>query len=160
MILAVMQPYLFPYIGYYQLAYHSDFFIFYDDVNYIKNGYINRNTILTKNGRQLLTIPVNKASSFTKINELEFSSNVGKALASVTQAYSKAPYFSAVYPIIEQILTAENRSVSQMASRSVIEVFKYLKLDFTSCVGKNKYQAYVTCFHSNGYSSVQLINAT
>jgi len=130
MILAVMQPYLFPYIGYYQLAYHSDFFIFYDDVNYIKNGYINRNTILTKNGRQLLTIPVNKASSFTKINELEFSSNVGKALASVTQAYSKAPYFSAVYPIIEQILTAENRSVSQMASRSVIEVFKYLKLDF------------------------------
>ena len=55
MILAVMQPYLFPYIGYYQLAYHSDIFIFYDDVNYIKGGYINRNRIQTRNGPQLFT---------------------------------------------------------------------------------------------------------
>lgn len=131
MILAVMQPYLFPYIGYYQLAYHSDFFIFYDDVNYIKNGYINRNTILTKNGRQLFTIPVKKASSFTKINELEFDANVKKVLASLSQAYSKAPYFSAVYPMIEKILCAENRSVSSIASNSIIEVFKYLNLDFS-----------------------------
>lgn len=130
MILAVMQPYLFPYVGYYQLAYHSDFFIFYDDVNYIKNGYINRNTILTKNGRQLFTIPVNKASSFSKINELEFHANVKKVLMSLSQTYSKAPYFSQIYPIIENILNSENRNVSIIASRSVIDIFKYLRLDF------------------------------
>ncbi|QHZ87663.1 WbqC family protein [Proteus mirabilis] len=78
MRLAVMQPYLFPYIGYYQLAYYADKFIFYDDVNYIKGGYINRNNILTKNGLQMFTLPVNKASSFKKINELYFQDNTKK----------------------------------------------------------------------------------
>jgi len=131
MILAVMQPYLFPYIGYYQLAYHSDKFIFYDDVNYIKNGYINRNSILTKNGRQLFTIPVNKASSFTKINELEFNDNVKKVLTSLYQAYSKAPYFSQIYPIVEEILNSANRNVANIASNSIIEVFKYLNVDLS-----------------------------
>ena len=76
MKLAVMQPYLFAYIGYYQLAYYSDIFVFYDDVTYIKNGYINRNSVLTKNGRQLFTHPVNNASSFKLIKDIEISSNV------------------------------------------------------------------------------------
>ncbi|WP_426578381.1 WbqC family protein [Xenorhabdus stockiae] len=130
MILAVMQPYLFPYIGYYQLAYHCDEFIFYDDVNYIKGGYINRNNILTKNGKQLFTIPVNQASSFKKINELEFSNNVKKVLVTIQQAYSKAPYFDAAYPIIEKILLSENRNVAKITSNSIIEIFNYLELPF------------------------------
>ncbi|MCX3071631.1 WbqC family protein [Providencia stuartii] len=130
MILAVMQPYLFPYIGYYQLAYHSDMFIFYDDVNYIKGGYINRNNILTKNGKQLFTVPINHASSFKKINELEFSSNVKKTLATIQQAYSKAPNFNNVYPIIENILISNNRNVAKMASNSIIDIFKYLDIPF------------------------------
>lgn len=130
MILAVMQPYLFPYIGYYQLAYHSDMFIFYDDVNYIKGGYINRNNILTKNGPQLFTLPVIKASSFKKINELFFQEDTRKILASISQAYSKAPYFASVFPLIENILNEKNRNVAHIASKSVIEVFNYLGIDF------------------------------
>ena len=130
MNLAVIQTYLFPYIGYYELAYHSDMFIFYDDVTYIKGGYINRNSILTRNGRQLFTLPVNNASSFKLIKELEFSSNVKKILVSIQQAYSKSPYFSDVYPIIEKILTSKNRNVAYMASQSIIEIFKYLEVDF------------------------------
>ncbi|HIF9502933.1 TPA: WbqC family protein [Photobacterium damselae] len=130
MKLAVMQPYLFPYIGYYQLAYCSDIFVFYDDVTYIKNGYINRNSILTKNGRQLFTLPVNNASSFTLIKDLDFSENVKKILCSFQQAYSKSPYFSEVYPIIEKIFRSKNRNVAYITSQSIIEVFKYLEVDF------------------------------
>ncbi|MEX9611156.1 WbqC family protein [Providencia rettgeri] len=130
MILAVMQPYLFPYLGYYQLAYHSDMFIFYDDVNYIKGGYINRNNILTKNGKQLFTIPINHASSFKKINELEFSNNIKKVLTTIQQAYSKAPNFNEIYSMIERILLSNNRSVAKIASNSIIEVFDYLNLPF------------------------------
>lgn len=130
MILAVMQPYLFPYIGYYQLAYHSDLFLFYDDVNYIKNGYINRNYILTKNGKQLFTLTINHASSFSKINDLEFSHNIRKILLSISQVYSKAPYFSSVYPIIEKIFTGQNRNVAYLSSSSIVEIFKYLQIDF------------------------------
>ncbi|MEX9690608.1 WbqC family protein [Providencia sp. PROV254] len=130
MILAVMQPYLFPYLGYYQLAYHSDMFIFYDDVNYIKGGYINRNNILTKNGKQLFTIPINHASSFKKINELEFSNNIKKVLMTIQQAYSKAPNFNVIYSMVERVLASNNRNVAKIASSSIIEVFDYLNLSF------------------------------
>ncbi|PSU32355.1 WbqC family protein [Photobacterium phosphoreum] len=130
MKLAVMQPYLFPYIGYYQFAYCSDMFIFYDDVTYIKNGYINRNSVLTKNGRQLFTIPVKNASSFTLIKDLEFSSDIKKILATIKQTYSKAPYFSDVYPIIEKVLSSNNRNVAYIAAQSIIEFFNYLNIDF------------------------------
>ena len=142
MILAIMQPYLFPYIGYYQLAYHSDLFIFYDDVNYIKGGYINRNNILTKNGFQLFTIPIIKASSFKKINELYFQEDTRKILTSISQTYSKAPYFSSIFPLIEKILNDNNRNVANIASRSIIEVFQYIGLklhhDFSSKINYNR----------------------
>ncbi|WP_318443869.1 WbqC family protein [Photobacterium leiognathi] len=162
MKLAVMQPYLFPYIGYYQLAYCSDMFIFYDDVTYIKNGYINRNSILTKNGRQLFTLSVNNASSFTLIKDLEFSNNVKKILSSIQQAYSKSPYFSDVYPIIEKIFKSENRNVSYMASQSIIDIFKYLGVDFKYTYASSveydnkqdaKHKLYQFCdiFNSNEY---------
>ena len=162
MKLAVMQPYLFPYIGYYQLAYCSDMFVFYDDVTYIKNGYINRNSVLTKNGRQLFTLPVNNASSFTLIKDLEFSNNEKKILASIQQAYSKSPYFSDVYPIIEKIFKSENRNVAYMTSQSIIEVFKYLEVNFkytySSLVdydntqdAKNKLYQFCDIFNSNEY---------
>lgn len=162
MKLAVMQPYLFPYIGYYQLAYCSDMFIFYDDVTYIKNGYINRNSILTKNGRQLFTLPVNKASSFTLIKDLEFSKNEKKILSSIQQAYSKSPYFSDVYPIIEKVFKSENRNVAYMTSQSIIEIFKYLEVEFkytyASLVeydntqdAKNKLYQFCDIFNSNEY---------
>ncbi|HBC2875024.1 TPA: WbqC family protein, partial [Proteus mirabilis] len=103
---------------------------FYDDVNYIKGGYINRNRIQTRNGPQLFTIPIVKSSSFKKINELYFQEDIRKILLSISQSYSKAPYFSSVYPVIEQILTDKNRNVSNIASKSIIEVFRYLDIDF------------------------------
>ncbi|MBO0198048.1 MULTISPECIES: WbqC family protein [Vibrio] len=130
MKLALMQPYLFPYIGYYQLAYHSDFFLFYDDVTYIKGGYINRNNILTKNGKHLFTLPIHKASSFTLIKDLEYTDKTGKLLSTIRQNYSKAPFFDEVFPIIEKVICYKDRSVSKISALSIIEVFKYLGLDF------------------------------
>lgn len=57
-MIAVMQPYIFPYLGYYQLVNISDTFILYDDVNFIKGGYINRNNILVDRAAQRFTLPV------------------------------------------------------------------------------------------------------
>ena len=48
MSIVIMQPYVFPYIGYFQLIQAADVFVFYDDVNYINKGWINRNRILLK----------------------------------------------------------------------------------------------------------------
>lgn len=127
-----MQPYLFPYLGYFQLAYHCDKFVFYDDVNFIKGGYINRNNILSNGKKQLFTLPVLQASSFKKINELSFQSNSKKVLRTIAQAYSKSPFFNDVMPLIDCVLNSTNKNVAIMASESIAKVFEYLgiKKDF------------------------------
>ena len=69
MKVGIMQPYLFPYIGYFQLIKAVDTFVFYDDVNYIKGGWINRNTILVNNKPNKFTVSLTGSSSFSLISE-------------------------------------------------------------------------------------------
>lgn len=145
MVVGVMQPYLFPYLGYYQLVFHCDKFVFYDDVNFIKGGYINRNNILSNGKKQLFTMPVEQASSFKKINDLSFQPNTKKIIKSIEQAYSKAPYFNEVMPLVSRVLNSNNRNVSSIASFSVIAIFEYLQLEkdfyFSSQLDYNREQA-------------------
>jgi len=128
MIVGVMQPYLFPYLGYYQLAYHCDKFVFYDDVNFITRGYINRNNVLSQGKALRFTVPVIKASQNTRINELYFSSDVRKILATMKHSYQKAPYFSDVFPFIESVLLNSKRNVAEITSQSITKVFDYLDI--------------------------------
>ncbi len=71
MKIAIMQPYIFPYIGYFQLIHAADVFVFYDDVNYINRGWINRNRILLNGKDQLFTIPCKEASQNKLIKDIE-----------------------------------------------------------------------------------------
>ena len=68
-----MQPYLFPYVGYFQLINAVDKFVIYDDVNYIQRGWINRNNILVNGSGHLFTIPLKDASQNRLINEIELA---------------------------------------------------------------------------------------
>ena len=72
MRIAIMQPYFMPYIGYFQLINAVDKFIIYDDVNFIKKGWINRNNILANKSKMMFTIPLKKASQ----NELIKNINI------------------------------------------------------------------------------------
>lgn len=128
MNLAVMQPYLFPYIGYFQLIYASDLFIIYDDVSYIKQGYINRNNILSPNGPVRFTVPVPGASSNKLISELSYSKDVTKVLKTIQQSYSKSPYFDKVYPLIESILLYQDRDIAEVCLKSYRDILEYLGL--------------------------------
>tara|TARA_B100000745_G_scaffold240375_1_gene162932 strand:+ start:714 stop:1403 length:690 start_codon:yes stop_codon:yes gene_type:complete len=129
MKLAVMQPYLFPYIGYFQLIYASDLFLIYDDVAYIKQGYINRNNIYSANGIMRFTIPVPRASSNKLIADLEFSSDTGKFLKSIEQSYSKAPYFKKIFPLVQQVMEQEDRTIASVCLKSYQAIFLLLGLD-------------------------------
>nr|WP_298056643.1 WbqC family protein [uncultured Halomonas sp.] len=129
MKLAVMQPYLFPYIGYFQLIHATDLFLIYDDVAYIKQGYINRNSILSQNGATRFTIPVPGASSNKLISELIFSKDVEKTLKTIEQSYSKAPYFKGVFPIIREALEFEDRSIASVCQKSYEDIFSYLGVE-------------------------------
>ncbi|EOH6330321.1 WbqC family protein [Citrobacter koseri] len=129
MKIGIMQPYLFPYLGYFQLINAVDQFVIYDDVNYIRQGYINRNTILMGNSPQRFTVAVPGASSFKKINTLSFDVNVAKVLKTVHQAYHKRPYFEPVFSIVEKVLTAEQRQIPMLCQYAFKEIFAWLGIE-------------------------------
>lgn len=126
MKVAIMQPYLFPYLGYYQLVSCADMFVLYDDVSFIKQGYINRNSILMNGRPTRMTIPVPGASSNKRIMELTFASDVSKVLKTVKQAYAKAPFYDDVFPLVERVLTNSDRDITTTCKQGILEVFDYL----------------------------------
>lgn len=128
MTLAVMQPYLFPYLGYFQLVHAADTFIFYDDVNFIKGGWINRNRILMNGAASYFTVQLRDASPNKKINEIRFTDNRPKLLKTLDQAYRKAPFYNAVRPVVEATLTCDTDLLSELAARSVQDICAYLGL--------------------------------
>ena len=129
MNLAVMQPYLFPYIGYWQLIDAVDIFIIYDDVNFIKQGYINRNKILQNQKAHLFTLELIGASSNKKINDIKIGGNSNKLLRTIKQNYSKAPFYKDVFPVLEEILNNEEKELSKFLGFSLVKIAKYLNID-------------------------------
>jgi len=71
--IAIMQPYLFPYIGYFQLLASVDRFVVYDDVTFIKQGWINRNRMLINGQAAFFTVPLEHQSSAVAICEMRIS---------------------------------------------------------------------------------------
>lgn len=130
MNVAAMQPYLFPYLGYFQLICHAEVFVIYDDANYIKQGYINRNNILVNGEAYRFTVPVINGSSYTPIYQVTFSNDVEKLIKTIEQAYKRAPFFNEVYPIIEKSLRASDRAVPSVCHQAMILVLEYLELPF------------------------------
>ena len=124
---AIMQPYLFPWIGYFQLIYQSDIFVLYDDACFIKQGYINRNSILSAGQELRFTLPVHGASSFKRIAELSFDSQAGKLIKTISQSYSKAPYFHTVMPLVEAVLCNENRDITTCCQKAIESILGYLR---------------------------------
>lgn len=129
MKVAIMQPYFFPYIGYWQLVNYVDVFVIYDDVNFINRGFINRNKFLQKTKSQLFTLELFGASQNKKINEIKVGENSKKLLKSIVQNYSKAPYFKDFFPILEEILNNNNENLAKFLGSSLINISKYLKID-------------------------------
>jgi WbqC-like protein family len=134
MRIGIMQPYIFPYIGYFQLINAVDRFVVYDDVNFIKQGWINRNRILLNKKDFLFSVPVKDISSFKTIKEslidtAKYSIWVTKFLSTLTQAYKKAKHYNAAYSHIRQILEQEYSNISELATASLTGVCAYAGVD-------------------------------
>ncbi|MBR9921764.1 MAG: WbqC family protein [Bacteroidetes bacterium] len=129
---AIMQPYTFPYLGYFQLIHAVDTFVFYDDVNFIKGGWINRNRILVSGKEHLISIPCEKVSQNKWIKDIRVKQERKwrqKLLKTVRMAYAKAPFFNRVIPLVEQVILLEDVSISAMAARSIEVSANYLELN-------------------------------
>lgn len=126
-----MQPYFCPHIGYFQLVEAVDIFIFYDDVQYIKRGYINRNVL--KNNLKF-TVPVSNASTKKHINEVivnwdnPFFQTFYKSLLNL---YSKSLNYKQVIKIIERLFNSKPKTISELAIDSVKMFSDYMGIKTT-----------------------------
>jgi hypothetical protein len=125
---AVMQPYFFPYIGYFQLINAVDIFVVYDDVNFIKKGWINRNSILVNEKPFLFTMELKEASQNKRINEiLTADSNWRKNLVrTIGLSYKKAPYFDTAFPIVEEIILNEENNLAEFLTASIKKICSFI----------------------------------
>lgn len=131
MKVGIMQPYFFPYIGYWQLINAVDKFVIYDDVNYIKRGWINRNRILINGEPKYFNLPVMGASQNKLINQIMVNNDpriINKNLRTIKVAYGKTQYFESAYPIIERILTCGEQTVSRYLAQSIKLLCEYLNI--------------------------------
>ena len=142
-----MQPYLFPYNGYFQLINAVDKFVIYNDIAFIKQGWINRNYILLNGSKHLFTIPVKSISSYTFISETIVSDKPHnwdyKLLNTFKQGYRKAPFYNEVFPLIENvIIDAKDKIISDKIRKSIELIIKYLDINTiiveSSAINQNK----------------------
>lgn len=130
--IAIMQPYFFPYIGYFQLIKAVDTFVIYDDVNYIKRGWINRNSILINGKTHLFKMNLKAVSQNKLINEIlleENSSWKNNLLKTITMSYKKAPYFDDVYPLLKDIIMYYDQNLSLFLQNLIVKICHYLKVE-------------------------------
>lgn len=133
MKLAIMQPYFFPYLGYWQLIQAVDRFVIYDDVNYIKGGWINRNRILIQGEPAYITVPVQGASPNKRICDVDISAAPHhweeKLIWSLEQNYRRAPNFASVFPIIRRIISQRSRNLAEYLAGAIAEMACVLGVD-------------------------------
>ena len=139
MKLAIMQPYIFPYIGYFQLINAVDKFVILDDVNFIMRGWINRNRILVNGKDYLFTIPLIKASQNKLIFECELAESnwKEKLLKTIDLSYKKAPFFKDCFGIFSSILASEEVNLSKWLTFQLKTICKYLEIK-TSIVDSSR----------------------
>jgi WbqC-like protein family len=134
MKLAIMQPYLFPYIGYFQLMKIVDKWIVFDTVQYIYHGWINRNRILhPTSGWQYIIVPLEKHSRNTVIKDIKIAETVEwktKILGQLSHYKKRAPFYSQTIELIGECLEYNEKSITRFNVKILSAIGEYLDLDF------------------------------
>ncbi len=128
-----MQPYFFPYLGYFQLMHAVDRFVVADDVSFIKQGWINRNRLLINGEAAYITVPLKRHPAAALIRDVEIADGPtrrwrGTMLKTIANFYRRAPSFDRVYPLVERVVAAPFTSIADMARASLREVCDYLAI--------------------------------
>mgnify|MGYP003393245606 FL=1 len=140
MKIGIMQPYFFPYIGYWQLINAVDKYVIYDDVNYIKGGWINRNRILINDKPSFINLKMNGSSPNKLIKEIHVSNDnrwKNKLLKSIELSYRKAPFFEMSFPIIEEIINHDEVNLSLYLENLIKRIAEYLEMNTEFVLSSN-----------------------
>ncbi|MCE3227618.1 MAG: WbqC-like protein family protein [Bacteroidetes bacterium] len=128
-----MQPYFLPYIGYFQLMNACDRFVVYDNIQFTKKGWINRNRILVNGRDAYITLPLQRASDFLNVCDRHLSDEWPverkKMLNRITESYRKAPQFEKTFPVIENILMHNDKNLFGFIFHSLIRIKEFLSIE-------------------------------
>lgn len=139
MKIAIMQPYFLPYIGYFQLIQAVDQFIVYDNIQYTKKGWINRNRFLQNGKDVMFSVPLKKDSDFLDVKEREVAADFkkDKLLNQLREAYRRAPYFEQAFPLVEQTVLNEETNLFRFIHNSIRKSCDYLKIGTEIVISSN-----------------------
>lgn len=128
--IAIMQPYFLPYIGYFQLMNCVDIFVIYDNIEFTKKGWINRNRMLQNNREEYFTLPLKKDSDYLNVNERSiadsFDVEKNKILRKIEANYRKAPQFNIVFSVMEKIFAFNEKNLFHFIYNSISVLNDYL----------------------------------
>lgn len=134
MRLGIMQPYFFPYLGYYDLVRGVDEWVVFDTVQYIRHGWVNRNRILhPTEGWQYVLVPLQKHSRETRICDVRivedpaWRARVGRQMDHYRR---RAPHFEAVRTLVEDCLATPELSLSRLNVRILQRTCELLGIRF------------------------------
>ena len=134
MILGIMQPYFFPYLGYFDLIHYSTRWVVFDTVQYIRHGWVNRNRILhPEKGWQYITVPLAKHSRETLIQDVRVSNDDswrGRILGQLQHYRKKAPFYHDVYELVQECLSIPERSLSRLNVLIIERLCSFLGIRF------------------------------
>jgi hypothetical protein len=143
MKLAIMQPYYFPYIGYWQLIHAVDRFVIYDDVNYIKGGWINRNRLLINDKPAYITVPLYQSSSYKRICDTALQPSPSwrdKLAKMVENTYRKASCFTEVFPVVEELIRYESDNLADYLANQLRTLSVFMNIDTDFIVSSRCYE--------------------
>ncbi len=130
MKVAIMQPYFLPYIGYFQLINSVDEFIVYDNIEFTKKGWINRNRILVNGKDDYITLPIKKDSDYLMVKERYLGDNWNverqKMLNRLNESYRKSPYFTTVIPLIEDSILFKENNLFIFVLNTISKINEYI----------------------------------
>ncbi len=127
-----MQPYLLPYIGYFQLINCVDKFVVYDNIQYSKKGWINRNRILVNGRDDYFTIPLKKDSDFLNVDQRfiadSYAKEKNKIITRINELYKKAPQYQIISPLIAEVFNAEFDNLFEFILNSLKKICAFLEI--------------------------------
>ena len=134
MKLGIMQPYFFPYLGYYSLIKHTDRWIVFDTPQFIRHGWIERNRILKpKDGWQYIKVPLLKYKRETPIKEIIINNDINwkdKILAQLTHYKKRAPFYLDTIKLLEEIFVYKTKSITKLNVNILKKTCEYLNINF------------------------------
>ncbi len=133
MKVAIMQPYIFPYLGYFQLIYAVDKFVIYDNIKFTKKGWINRNRILVDGKDEYISFPLKKGSDYLHVSGRQladsFPEEKTRILRKITSAYKNAPEYSNVFPLLNNCINYEEKNLFLYIYHALQQICSYLQID-------------------------------